>query len=168
MVRRLSIAASIIIVMAWVTPAAAGIDFNVVGALDFGGSLDFDTNSGSTNPGFTLGLELMFDVPVVELGAGVEYGFPRAVSGGGNVDYWNLYGVVRFFIFGKVYLAGRLGYNSSSANDFLEGNLSDNGTTWSLGAGLGILRNLKAELLYTDFGTDLNYQTWSARAVFTF
>jgi hypothetical protein len=168
MVRRLSVAASILIVVAVAAPADAGIDFNLVGALDFGGSIDFDAGSGSTNPGFTLGLELMFDVPVVELGAGFEYGFPRAVSGGGNVDYWNLYGVVRLFVFGKVYLAGRLGYNSSSANDFLEGDLSDNGTTWSLGAGLGILKNLKAELLYSDFGSDLSYDTWSARAVFTF
>jgi len=168
MVRRLWIAIPIIVIMAWTAPAAAVIDVNAVGSIDFGGSLDLDALSGSTNPGFTLGLEIMFDVPVVELGAGLEYGFPRAVGGGGNVDYWNLYGIVRFFIFGKVYLVGRLGYNSSSANDFLEGDFSDNGTTWSVGAGLGILKNLKAELLYSDFGTDLNYQTWSARAVFTF
>lgn len=149
-------------------PAWAVIDFNAVGSIDFQGSLDLDAISGSTNPGFTLGLEVIFDVPVVELGAGLEYGFPRAVNGGGNVDYWNLYGIARFFVFGKLFLVGRFGFHSSSANDFLEGNLSDNGTSWSLGAGLGILKNLKAELLYSDFGGDLSYQTWSARAVFTF
>ena len=168
MTHRLQIMIITLTALAVAAPAAAVIDVNAVGAVDFQGSLDLDNLSSNTNPGFTLGLEVMFDVPVVEVGAGLEYGFPRAVDGGGNVDFWNLYGVVRLFIFGKLYLAGRLGYHGSSANDFVEGNLSDNGVSWSLGAGVGIMKKLKVELLYSDFGSDLDYQTWSARAVYTF
>lgn len=165
---RISILALSLAVLATAMPAAAVVDVNAVGAVDFQGSLDLEDLSPNANPGFTLGLEVMFDVPVVEVGAGVEYGFPRAVDGGGNVDYWNLYGIARLFVLGKLYLAGRLGFHGSSANDFLEGNLSDNGLSWSVGAGLGILKKLKVELLYSDFGSDLDYQTWSARAVYTF
>ena len=168
MTYRLPILIVLLAVLATAIPAAAVIDVNAVGAVDFQGSLDFDALSSNTNPGFTLGLEIMFDVPVVELGAGLEYGFPRAVNGGGNVEYWNLYGIARLFILGKLYLAGRLGYHGASANDFLEGDLSDNGVSWSAGVGLGILKKLKVELLYSDFGSDLDYQTWSARAVYTF
>jgi hypothetical protein len=168
MIRRFAIPLVTVACLAAAQPAAAVIDVNAVAAVDFQGSLDLGAFTPDANPGFTLGLELMFDVPVVELGAGIEYGFPRSVDGGGNVDYWNLYGIARLFVFGKLYLAGRLGYHGASTGDFIDGDLSDNGVSWSAGAGLGILNKLKVELLYSDFGSDLDYQTWSARAVYTF
>jgi hypothetical protein len=168
MFRRFAVPLISVVLLATAVPAAAVIDVNAVGAVDLQGSLDLDELSADPDAGFTLGLELMFDVPIVEFGAGFEYGFPRSVDGGGELDYWNLYAVARLFVFGRLYLAGRFGYHGASVDDIIDGDLSDNGTVWSAGAGLGILRKLKVELLYSDFGGDLDYQTWSARAVYTF
>ena len=168
MTHRLLVVAVVLFSLALTAPASAVVDFNVAGSMDFQGSLNLDGFSPDTDPGFTLGLEVMFDVPVVELGAGFEYGFPRSVDGGGEVDYWNLYGVARLTLFFKIYLVGRVGYAASSADDFFEGDVDDNSASWSAGAGIGIIPKLKVELLYSDFGGDLEYQTWSARAIYTF
>lgn len=165
---RLFTVAVVLLSLAIATPSSAVVDFNVAGSVDFQGSLNLEGFTPDADPGFTLGLEVMFDVPIVELGAGIEYGFPRSVDGGGDVDYWNLYGVARLTLFFKIYLVGRIGYAASSADDFLEGDLEDNSASWSLGAGIGIVPKFKVELLYSDFGGDLKYQTWSARAIYTF
>lgn len=169
MARRLLFTAFTLAILAIALPAAAVVDVNLVGGLDLYGSFDLDTLSSSTHPGFNLGLELMFDVPVVELGAGFEYGFPRAASdGGGKIEFWQLYGIARLTVFARFYLVGRLGYASPSANDFLDGSFDDTGASWGIGAGLAVLRNLKAELLYSDLSGDVDYSYWSARAVYTF
>jgi hypothetical protein len=169
MTRRLVLTTLTLATLTFAVPAAAVVDVNLVGGLDLYGSLDLDALSSSTHPGFSLGLEVMFDVPVVELGAGLEYGFPRAASdGGGKIEFWQLYGIARLTVFARFFLVGRLGYASPSANDFVDGSFDDSGASWGMGAGLAILRNLKAELLYSDLSGDVEYSYWSARAVYTF
>lgn len=150
-------------------PAAAVIDVNAVAGIDLYGTFDVEELSADTDPGFTLGLELIFDVPVVELGAGLEYGFPRSAdAGGGNVDFWQLYGVARLTIFTRIYMVGRLGYASASVEEFFDSSYDDDGVSWGIGLGLRILPNLKGELLYSDLSGDVEYSYWSARAVYTF
>ena len=169
MTRRIVVSALTLAVLAVALPAAAVVDVNLVGGLDLYGTFDLEALSSSTSPGFTLGLELMFDVPVVELGAGFEYGFPRAAKdGGGNIEFWQLYGVARLTVFARFYLVGRLGYASPSANDFLDGSFDVTGASWGIGAGIAILHSLKAELLYSDLSGDVDYNFWSARAIYTF
>jgi hypothetical protein len=147
---------------------AGGIDFNVHGGLDVAGSFDLDVLSSSGDPGFTLGLEVMFDVPVVELGAGVEYGFSRG-SGVADTDvqYWHFYGIGRVFVFSRFYLAARLGYYDLSVDELISGAVG-NDYALGLGAGVGILRNLKVELFFNNVTSSLDYDTWAARVVYTF
>ena len=168
MTKRLCVLSVVVFAIGFAAPAAAVVEINVAGSLDFQGSLNLENLSPDADSGFTLGLELMFDIPVVDLGAGVEYGFPRSIDGAGDVDYWNVYGIARLSLFFKIYLVGRVGYAASSANDLLENDLDDNDISWSVGAGIGIIPKLKLELLYSDFGGDLGFETWSARAVYTF
>jgi hypothetical protein len=147
---------------------AAGLDFNVTGGLDVAGSFDLDVLSSNSDPGFTLGLELMFDVPVVELGVGVEHGFSRN-SGVADADakYWHFYGIGRLFVFSRFYLAARLGYYDLSVDDIIAGDVG-NDYALGLGAGVGILRNLKVELIFNNVTSSLDYDTWAARVVYTF
>ena len=150
------------------TSALAGIDLNLTGGIDVSGSFDLGEISSSADPGFTLGLELMFEVPVVELGVGFEYGFGRDTGiSGAEAEYWNLYGVGRLFVFGRFYLVARVGYYDLSTDQVLEGEVG-NDMTIGGGAGLGILKNLKVEILFNDLTDSLDYEAWLARAVFTF
>jgi hypothetical protein len=148
--------------------AAAGIDFNVTAGLDLAGSFDLGDISSSGDPGFTLGLEVMFDVPVVELGGGLEYGFPRG-TGVAAVDakYLQLYGIARWFIFTRFYLVGRLSYYDLSTDDIVVDDIGGSGAL-GLGAGLAVLKKLKVELIFNNITSSLDYDTWSARAVYTF
>lgn len=148
--------------------AAAGIDFNVTAGLDIAGSFDLGDISSSGDPGFALGLEVIFDVPVVELGVGLEYGFPRG-TGVAAVDakYVQLYGVARWFIFTRFYLVGRLSYYDLSTDDVVGGDIGGNGAL-GLGAGLAVLKRLKVELIFNNITSSLDYDAWSARAVYTF
>jgi hypothetical protein len=154
----------------WFAPpaGAGGIDFNVHGGLDVAGSFDLDVLSSSADPGFTLGLEVMFDVPVVELGAGAEYGFSRDSGvAGADVSYWHFYGIGRVFVFSRFYLAARLGYYDLSVDDIISGNVG-NDYALGLGAGVGILPKLKVELFFNNITSSLDYDTWAARVVYTF
>jgi hypothetical protein len=149
-------------------PVFAGVDFNITGGLDVLGKFDLGEATTDSDPGFTLGLELMFEVPVVELGVGLEYGFPRGTDLDDlEVDYTHLYGIARLFVFGRFYLAGRVGYYNVSADDLVEGDI-DSDVTIGAGAGLGILKNLKVELIFNNLTSGFDYETWAARAVFTF
>ena len=169
MLRRLLLPALTVALLGIALPAAAVIDVNAIGGIDLYGTFDVDELSSNTHPGFTLGLEIIFDVPVVELGAGFEYGFPRAADdGGGNVDFWQLYGVGRLTVFTRIYLVGRVGYASSSVDEFFDSSFDDHGLSWGIGAGIRLLPNVKAELLYSDLSGDVDYDYWSARAVYTF
>ena len=150
------------------TAAAAGLDVNVTGGLDVAGSFDLDVFSSNADPGFTLGLEVMFDVPVVELGAGAEYGFSRDSGvAGTDAQYWHFYGIARLFVFSRFYVAGRLGYYDLSVDEIIAGNVG-NDYAIGLGAGVGILRDLKVELFFNNVTSSLDYDTWAARVVYTF
>jgi hypothetical protein len=153
---------------AFASPAAAGIDINIAAGVDFLGEFDLDAFKTDADPGFTLGLEVMFDVPVVELGVGLEYGFPR----GGDisdldVEYYQLYGLLRLTIIGRLYLVGRMGYYDVSVDQLQEGDLSGDATI-AAGAGLGLLERLKVELLFNNLAGDFGYESWLARLVYTF
>jgi hypothetical protein len=158
----------LVALMAIASPAAAGIDINIAAGIDFLGEFDLDAAKTDADPGFTLGLEVMFDVPVVELGVGLEYGFPR----GGDIDdfdvaYYQLYGLARLTIFGRLYLVGRVGYYDVSVDKLEEGDLSGDAAV-SAGAGLGLLERLKVELLFNNLAGDFGYESWLARLVYTF
>jgi hypothetical protein len=168
MIRRILAFGIAAVVTTAATPAVAGVDLNLTGGIDVSGSFDLGDISSSADPGFTLGLELMFEVPVVELGVGFEYGFGRDTGvAGADAEYWHLYGVGRLFVFGRLYLVARAGYYDLSTDDVLEGEIG-NDVTIGGGAGLGILKNLKVEVLFNDLTSSLDYEAWLARAVFTF
>jgi len=158
----------LIALMAVASPAAAGININIAAGVDFLGEFDLDAVKTDADPGFTLGLEVMFDVPVVELGVGLEYGFPR----GGDISeldvaYYQLYGLARLTIVGRLYLVARLGYYDVSVDDLEQGDLDGDGAI-SAGAGLGLLERLKVELLFNNLAGDFGYESWVARLVYTF
>jgi hypothetical protein len=141
--------------LASAAPASAmGFDLGIAAGLQFGGSIgsiDLDTDNG-----YTLGLELVFEVPVVELGVGYEYGFPLDSDGDvENIDYHLLYGVGRVHILGPAYIMARLGYASASAEipDFGSG--SSGGMSWSAGIGAEVWK-LRVEVMYNDFDIDLD------------
>jgi hypothetical protein len=158
----------LIALMAVASPAAAGIDLNVAAGVDFLGEFDLDAVKTDADPGFTLGLELMFDVPVFELGVGLEYGFPRGGDIGElDVAYYQLYGLARLTIIGRLYLVARLGYYDVSVDNLEEGKLNGDGAI-SAGAGLGLLEKLKVELLFNNVAGDFAYESWVARLVYTF
>ena len=157
---------------------AAAFDFNISAGLDFGGSVkggNFDYDSAT---GYSLGIEVAFDLPIVEVGAGLEYGFPRGTDatdvGDVDLDYTFLYGVGRITIFGPLYLMARAGYSDVSASDVLAGEVSG-GVSWSVGAGVGFLDKLKVEAFVNNFSADVDtvdvsfdYTTYSLRVLYTF
>jgi hypothetical protein len=159
----------LIALMAVASPAAAaGIEINVAAGVDFLGEFDLDAVKTDADPGFTLGLEVIFDVPVVELGVGLEYGFPRGGDIGElDVAYYQLYGLARLTIIGRLYLVARLGYYDVSVDNLEEGDLDGDGAI-SAGAGLGLLEKLKVELLFNNIAGDFAYESWVARLVYTF
>jgi len=169
MTRRLVLIVLTLIAIGLAAPAAAtGVDFNLTGGIDIAGSFDLGLHSTDSDPGFTLGLEAMFQVPVVEAGVGLEYGFARGTDiQDVDVSYTHLYGIARLFVFGRIYLVGRLGYYNLSVSHLHEGNL-DSDLALGAGIGAGLLRNLKVELIFNNLAGDFDYETWAARAVFTF
>ena len=152
--------------------AALGIDFGVAAGLQLQGDvseLELDTDSG-----FSLGLELMFEVPIVKLGVGYEYGFPRGTDGTlTDIEYHLLYGIARLHFLGPAYIMGRAGYANMRAElDKLQG--SDTGLSWSLGLGVKV-RRFRIEVDYNefdisvdDFGGTIDYSNYAARLVISF
>jgi hypothetical protein len=144
----------------------------IAGGFQFQGNIsDFDLDMDS---GFTLGLELMFEIPIVKLGVGYEYGFPRDTNGVlSNIEYNLFYGIARVHFLGPAYAMARAGYADLSAElPDLKG--SDDGLSWGLGLGVKISR-FKIEVAYNDFditvndfGGSVDYSNYAARLIFSF
>lgn len=144
----------------------AAFDLNLAVGADFSGDFDAGNLSVSADTGYTLGLELAFTIPLFEVGVGLEYGFSRsAKSFDVDASYYQLYGIGRFFI-GPAYIAGRFGYSDVSFSEVFEGSTS--GGSWGLGGGVELFGKVKAELLFNSVGSDLKYQGWTARLLYTF
>ena len=165
MIRRTALLVTCVFLLA-AAPADA-FDLNLAVGADFGGDFDLGGVSLSSNTGYNLGLEIAFEVPFIELGAGLEYGFSR---GADIVDldasYYQIYSIGRFF-FGPVYIAGRFGYANMSVSTILDGD-SGTGGSWGLGGGIELFGKLKAELLFNNINTDLKYTSWTIRLLYTF
>lgn len=163
---RRAVLLTVCLVAAAAAPVAA-FDLNLAVGADFGGDFDLGDVSLSSNTGYTLGLEIAFKVPIIELGAGLEYGFSRGASAVDlDARYYQIYAIGRFF-FGPVYIAGRLGYADMSVSTILEGSFGGGGS-WGLGGGVELFGKLKAELLFNNINGDLKYQSWSVRLLYTF
>jgi len=146
---------------------ADAFDLNLAVGADFGGDFDLGGVSLNSNTGYNLGLEIAFEVPFIELGAGIEYGFSRSASSADlDASYYQIYGIGRFF-FGPVYIAGRFGYANMSVSTILDGDFGGGGT-WGLGGGVELFGKLKAELLFNNINTDLKYTSWTIRLLYTF
>jgi len=163
----------ILVILACAGPASAlGFDLGLAAGAQLNGSigeLDLDTDAG-----FTLGLELMFEVPIVELGIGYEYGFPRDSDGPlSEIEHHLVYAAARIHFFGPAYAIGRFGYASLEAEiPNISG--SDNGSSWSIGAGIEITK-VKLEVLYNemditidDLGLKVDYSSYTARLIYVF
>ena len=126
---------TVLLTMCVVFVAAApteAFDINLAVGADFGGDFDLGNVSLSSNTGYNLGLEIAFEVPFIELGAGLEYGFSREASATDlKASYYQIYGIGRFF-FGPVYIAGRFGYANMSVSTILEGDFGASGS-WARG-----------------------------------
>ena len=165
MIHRAALITACLLVLA-AAPASA-FDLNLAVGADFNGDFDIGNISLSSDTGFLLGLEIAFKIPVVELGAGVEYGFPRdAKAVDVEAKYLNFYGIGRMF-FGPAYIAARLGYSDYSVNR-TDGGGFGGGASWGLGGGVELFGKLKFELLFNNLGGDLSYQSWTIRALYTF
>jgi hypothetical protein len=148
MPRTLIIAALATLLLAAGPAAAVGIDLGIAAGFQFKGDLtDLDLDMDS---GYSLGLELMFEIPMVDVGAGYEYGFPRDTDGIlSSIEYHFFYGIARFRFLGPVYAMGRVGYANVRAElPDIQG--SDNGLSWSLGLGV-TLHRFKVEVDYNQF-----------------
>ncbi len=149
---------------------AVGIDFNLALGAQFEGSIsdvDFDTDEG-----FSLGLELMFDLPLIDVGVGYEYGFPRDGQHIEDLEYNYVYGIGRLTLLGPVYMVGRYGWADVSVSD-LDSDYSKQSDSWSVGAGVKI-SSFRIEAMYNSFdinlggGSSEDYSNYAARLVYTF
>lgn len=171
MLRRLILLAAL--TAAAVPAAAVDLDFNLVAGLDLGGSFDLGEADLDSDTGYSLGLEVMFDIPVIEVGGGVEYSAGRGPEDeDGDLSWYTVYAMGRLSILGPVYLAARYGWSDASLDDVVDVDAGD-GTTWSVGAGVGFLGKLKAEVLFNQVsvdidGGDLDYESWTLRLLYTF
>jgi hypothetical protein len=147
---------------------AAAFDLNLTAGVDFSGEIG-DEDSVDTSDGYSLGLELAFDIPMLEVGVGAEYGFGRSVSlADDDLEYTQLYAFARLGILGPVYVTARAGYADLSGLTDLDG-----GESWSVGGGVDLLDKVKVEVLLNSFsadlsGLDVDYETYSAHLVYTF
>jgi len=164
--------ALILILCAAVAPAGAvGFDLGVAVGAQFNGDIsDLDLN---TDDGFSLGLELMFEVPIVKLGVGYEYGFPRDTDGAvSDIEYHLVYGIGRIQL-GPIYVVARAGYADVSAKvpDYKGSNAA---VSWGAGFGVKVFK-FKIEAMYNDFdieveqsGGSVPYTNFSARLIYSF
>ena len=132
----------------------AAFDLNLAVGANFNGDFNFGDISFSSDTGYTLGLEIAVDIPVIELGAGLEYGFSREASAVNlKASYYLLYAIGRFY-FGPAYIAARFGYDDISVSSDLEANFGGGGS-WAVGGGVELFQKLKFELLFNRLGGDL-------------
>ena len=163
----------VLILVAAVSPAAAiGFDLGIAAGVQLGG--DLSGINIDTDDGFSLGLELMFEIPIVKLGVGYEYGFPRDTAGSvSDIEYHLVYGVGRVHFFGPIFAMARVGYADVSAKvPHLKG--SDGAVSWSAGVGFKISK-FKIEAMYNDFdisideiGHSTSYTNYTARLIYSF
>jgi hypothetical protein len=167
MIRRVVPALFVLLFFSAAPVVGVGFDVNLAVGADFNGDFDLGDISLNSNNGYNLGLEIAFDIPVIELGAGIEYGFSRESSVGDvKASYYQIYAIGRFFI-GPAYIAGRFGYADMSVSTILEGDFGGGGT-WGLGGGVELFGKLKAELLFNNINGDFSYQSWMVRLLYTF
>jgi len=159
----------ILLILCFVTLVAgptAAFDLNLAVGADFSGDFSGSNISISADTGYTLGLEAAFKIPLIEAGVGLEYGFSRGASAADiDASYYQLYGIGRFFL-GPAYIAGRFGYSDVSFSEALDG--SSSGGSWGIGGGVELFGKLKAELLFNKVGSDLSYEGWTLRLLYTF
>lgn len=116
--------------------------------------------------GFSLGFELLAELPAVELGGGIEYGPPRdAVYS--DLEYTFAYAIVRVKVVTPLYLVGRYGREwMTFRGERTEKTGEDDG--WSLGVGVQALKRLRAEALYGEGVGDVDFSATSVRLVVVF
>lgn len=145
---------------------AVEFDLNLAVGADFAGDFDVGDIAVEADTGYTLGLELVLDLPVIEAGVGFEYGLSRDARNGDFAgDYYHIFAIGRVF-FGPLYAAGRLGFADVSLPAELAGDSS--GGSWALGGGIELFDVVKLELLFSQLGSDLGYESWTARLLYTF
>ncbi len=156
----------------WASPLHAGpIDLGLAVGGQFAGDVsDFNLD---TDEGFTLGLEANFKLPMIKLGLGYEYGFPRDSKGAlSDIEYHYIYGIGRFTFIGPVYAVGRLGFADVRAR-FDRWDDWEQGASWSIGVGTHFSK-IRAELLYNNFsvgtggGHSSDLTNYSARLIYQF
>jgi len=171
--RRSLVVLGLVAVFVIAAAPAGAFDFNVSAGMDFAG--DFDNFDFGTETGYSLGIEVCFDIPIVEVGVGLEYGFPRDTDlGNVDIDYTYLYAVGRLGFIGPLYFAARVGYSDISVSGLI-GDEADGGETWSVGIGAEFFDKLKVEALLNNFSGELSgvhsnfdYQTYSLKVLYTF
>ena len=147
---------------------AAATDINAFVGFDTGGSFDLGAVSVDSKTGYHLGIEVLVDLPVIEFGAGVEYGIPRGPkTGEGDLQYACVYGVGRLTLLGVLYATARYGYADVDL-DAVVAKKEDSGRLWSAGLGISLVDTLKVEALYTRIEAGFTYETYSARLIYTF
>jgi hypothetical protein len=159
---------------------AEGIDFSLMAGVDGAGEFESGSTQEDADLGWVFGLELAFQpTQRIELGGGLEYGFPRDsdTSSVDGLDYLTVYGVVRIYILGekvRFYAVGRYGYTDIGVDNPPTLDI-DQDFTWSIGPGFRFGERIKVELLYNSFsgdissgGGDFEYTNWSARLHWVF
>lgn len=163
----------VLILCAAVAPSSAvGFDFGIAAGAQFSGDIsDLDLN---TDDSFSLGLELMFEIPIVKLGVGYEYGFPRDTDGiVSDIEYHLFYGIGRVHFLGPAYIMARVGYANVSAQ-IPDQKESNSAFSWSAGLGIKVYK-FKIEAMYNDFdisvdspGGSVPYTNYMARLIYSF
>jgi hypothetical protein len=154
-------------VLALAAAPAAATEVNLFVGFDTGGSFDLGTIDLESESGYTLGLEVIVDLPVFDFGVGAEYGVPRSpTKGASELQYSCIYGIARVTVIGILYLTGRYGYADVDFDEVLA-KQENAGRLWSLGAGVSLGSKWRAEALYTEIKAGFTYETYSARLIYT-
>ena len=158
-----------LILAAIAAPAVAGpVELNLFAGIDTSGSVDLGSLKLDSEQGYALGIEVLADLPLIDVGGGAEYGVPRGFDAtGGEYSYTFLYAVVRLTILGPAYAVGRYGYTDPSV-DALDSGSIGSGTGWGAGIGVSLLDRLKVEVQHTSFGGDVDYSATVARVILSF
>lgn len=146
-------------------PSVEAFDLQLTLGLEGTGELDL--GDLERNGGLNVGVELVQDLPMLEVGAGVEQSFSRDLDGGGDLGYTLVYGIARFNVLGPAFATVRYGYTDVAVDD-IPSYGDDGGATWSLGGGFSLFDKLKAEALYTSIGGDLDYDSYQLRLIYNF
>lgn len=149
---------------------AVGLDFGLALGAQLNGHLSGSWDNESTDAGFSLGLELMFEIPIVRLGVGYEFGFPRDLDmNTSDLEYQLLYGIARVDVIGPAYVMARAGYGDfEPTGHYLR---SERTIVWGVGLGVN-LSGIKLEAMYNDFeiptGNTSHYTHCSVRMIVEF